>query len=360
MALVRFASSLLFPALALLPGCFWGDVEGGVTFTVTSRNVDQYVDLLYPTAKMEAWRVMFEDRPTLCPPDDEGCDADEQERSDELDFFLRYEATRVRGLLTQKGDLQVTSHLDVGEAITALSKDGYDDWAYMTRTDRLVGLEGDGCDSSVDPESRTGVGRCVFAEIEANEGEYKALGEDVRLVLVINLPDEDDVRSVQCQDGPRTFASTDWEYPRTLLVNYDATGPVEAGDDTRYGTDADEPLPQCEIEVFSQLSVASQVFAGDFFGEGVENADLTIEEARDETSTPLVGSVVLESLSLPGEDGEARAKGTYSLAFTSSRFSERDGSVAFEGSFDVEVRRDPEQVEDPDRSIDLDPEAEAL
>jgi len=348
---------LLLPIAGLaLPGCFWGEVDGGARFTVSGANVSQYVDLLYPTDRQAEWEAIFADRPTLCPPDDEGCDNEDRERSDVVDLFLRYDTTRVRGLLTQKGDLQITAHLDVGQAYKALIDDSFDDWDYLTRTDRMHGAAGDACDSSVDAEDRSGVGRCVFSEIEANDPGYRKLDEDIRLVMLVNLPGEDDVRSVECQDRARTFASDDWEYPRALLVNYDATGPIEDGDDSKYGGEDDPPLPLCDVEVFSRLNVATQVFGGDFFGEGDENTNLTIEEGLSATDEPLVGSVIIEELTLPSE-GQGRAKGKYHLAFTAQRFSEADGKVVIEGSFDTEVRLDPVAVDDPDREIDLDPEA---
>ena len=347
---------VLLASVALLPGCFWGDVEGGINFTVTEKNVDQYLGLLYPTAREEAWTGIFADRPNVCPDGDE-CEQDELERSDELELFLRYETSRTRGLMTQKGDLQVTSHLDVGQAFKALKTDGYDDWSYLTSSDRVEGRAGDGCTSDVAAADRTGVGRCVFEEVQANESVYGRLKEDIRLVILINLPGEDDVRSVACQDEPREFASTDWEYPRSMLINYNATGPVALdSDETIYGTDDDAPLQQCEVEVYSRLSVATQVFAGDYFGQLDDANERSIEDARRETDDPLVGTVVLDELTLPGEDGQAHAKGRYSIAFTSQRFSERDGTVTIEGSFDVDVRVDPEEIDDPDRDIDLDPD----
>ncbi|MCO4770387.1 MAG: hypothetical protein KDA24_10185 [Deltaproteobacteria bacterium] len=359
-AVFKIVRLLALPLAAgvLLPGCFWGEIDGGARFTVSAGNVDQYVDLLYPIEKQSLWQDVFADRALVCEPDDDDCDPDDRVRSDLVDLFLRYDTTRVRGLMTQKGDLQLTAHLDVGEAYKALVDDSFGDWDYMTRSDRVYGVSGDGCDPGVDTEDRTGVGLCVFDEINSNATEYQRLSEDIRLVILLNLPGEDDVRSVECQDAPRTFESSDWDLPRTLLVNYDAVGPVEDGDETRYGNPDDEedpPLAQCEYEVFSRLNVATQVFGGDYYGEGEDNADLTIEEARDETNEPLVGTVILEELSLPGEDGPARAKGRYHLAFTAQRFSQADGQVVFEGSFDTEIRNDPVSVENPDRDIDLDP-----
>lgn len=360
----RLRTPLLLALSAVaLPGCFWGDVEAGATFTVTSRNVEQYEGLLYPTSQADAWAEIFKDRPSLCPPDlDDDCDVDERERSDEAEIFLRYETSKVRGLLTQKGDLQITAHLDVGKAFAQLEERGFEDeWDYLQRDDRIWGVEGDGCTAETDPLDRTGVGQCVYDQIGADLAPYKRLSEDIRLVMLINLPGEDDVRSVECQEAPRTFASSDWSYPRPLLVNYDATGPVGEDDEQRYGGEDDEPLPQCDIEVYSRLTVATQVFAGDYFGEGDENADLVIEDGREvpgDIDDQLPGTVVLEELVLPGEDGQAHAKGRYKLAFTAQRFSEADGSVIIEGEFDTVIRNDPEQVDDPDRDIDLEPENE--
>ncbi len=352
----RFAA--LSIATVSLSGCFWGEVDGGARFTLSEGNVDQYLGLLYPTERQDVWAELMRNRSDVCRPDDEGCDSDERERSDLVDLFLRYDTTRVRGLLTQKGDLQITAHLDVGDAYKQLIDDSFDDWDYLTRTDRVWGVSGDGCDSENSATDRTGVGRCIFEEIEANPGLYRGLGEDIRLVILINLPGEDDVRSVECQDAPREFEGGDWEYPRTMLVNYSAAGPVEIDEgETRYVDPDDEeepPLAQCEFEVYSQLNVATQVFGGDYYGQGEDNADLTIEEARDETDEPLVGSVVLEELVLPGE-GTTVAKGRYHLAFTSQRFSEVDGRVVIEGSFDTAVGTDPVQVDDPEREIDLGP-----
>jgi len=351
--------SLFLLAAALLPGCFWGDIEAGVQFTVTEKNWDQYLGLLYPTSREAAWEEIFSDRPNLCPDGEDTCDQDDVERSDEVDVFMRYETSRTRGLMTQKGDLQITSHLDVGEAYKALINDGYDDWNYLTNGDRLHGNAGDGCSSEHDGADRTGVGRCLFEEVQGNESSYKPLKEDIRLVILLNLPGEDDVRSVACQDAPREFTSGDWEYPRAMLVNYDATGPVALdSDETIYGTDDDAPLPQCEVEVYSRLSVATQVFAADYFGEADDLDERSIEDARRMLDEPLVGTVVIDELTLPGEDGQAHAKGRYNLAFTAQRFSERDGSVTIEGSFDVDIRLDPEEVDDPDRDIDLDPDGE--
>lgn len=346
-------------AAASLTGCFWGDVDGGARFTLSEGNVDQYLGLLYPTERQEVWSELMRNRAIVCPPDDDECDDDERERSDLVDLFLRYDTTRVRGLLTQKGDLQITAHLDVGEAYKQLFDDSFDDWDYLTRNDRVWGVAGDGCDMENSADDRTGVGRCIFEEIEANQSVYRGLGEDIRLVILINLPGEDDVRSVDCQESPREFSGSDWEYPRTMLVNYNAAGPVEIADDeTRYVDPDDEeepPLAQCEFEIYSRLNVATQVFGGDYYGQGDDNANLTIEEARDETDEPLVGTVVLEELVLPGE-GTTVARGKYHLAFTSQRFSEVDGSVVIEGSFDTSIRTDPVQVDDPEREIDLGPE----
>jgi len=167
----RSSLSLFFVlpvAALLLPGCFWGEVDGGARFSVSEANVAEYVDLLYPIDRQAEWEAIFADRPTLCEPGEDDCEREDRVRSDLIEMFLRYDTTKVRALLTQRGDLQITAHLKVGDAYKALADDSFDDWEYLTRSDRVGGVAGDGCDNSTDPEDRTGTGRCIFEEIQAN------------------------------------------------------------------------------------------------------------------------------------------------------------------------------------------------
>jgi hypothetical protein len=258
--------------------------------------------------------------------------------------------------LTSKGDLQLTAHFQVGDAFAAAAEDSFGYWAELSRADRVWGVEGDGCGPEIDPLDRTGVGRCLRAEVEANLDAYEALDDDLRFVMLINLPGEDDVRSTACQDAPRTFESSDWEYPRTLFVDYNATQPGETADGSwAYGFDT-APLPQCERHVYTRLSVGVQVFSGDYYGFGDTDHDLTLDLTNEglPDEDMLLGSVELTALSLPREGGDARATGRFRSAFTSSRFSTEDGVGEIRGSFDVEVRDDAQQVDDPERDIDLD------
>jgi len=355
MRLPHFEFLPLVGLLAVVPltGCFWGEADSQVFFKVGADNVEYYEDLLYPTDRKEEWAEMFEGRESVCEDGGDDCGVEDLERSDLLDFYVPFETPRVRGLLTQKRDLQVTAHLDVGEAFKALTDDGYDDWAYLEDTEKVYGREGQGCSVEFDGAERTGIGRCVRSEVEANEAAYRKLSEDLRLVILINLPGEDDIRSTRCQDRSPTFESGDWDYPRTLRINYAATEPVEVEDGLEvYGGEDDPPLALCDIEVYARLQLGSEVFSANFYGQDDEDQDFTLERINGDDET-LLGTVELEELLLPGEDGDARVKGRFNVRFTSDRFSVQDGSVEVAGDFDAEVRLDAEEIEEPDRSLDL-------
>jgi hypothetical protein len=347
---------LLF-GLSLLTGCFWGDADGNMFLRVSSSNYTQYEGLLYPQERADAWRVMFENRARLCADGTSNCADDDREPSGRIEFFLPYDTSRGRGLITQKGDLQITTHLRVGAAYKALADDGYGDWSYFTDGGRIEGTEGDGCGVAPEGEPeyvRTGIGRCLREEVEANIGSYRGLNEDLRIVLLVNLLGEDDVRSVECQDA---LDRDPWDMPRTLEVNYNAEGPVVwQGDEDRlvYVQDDDEvPLPQCDVEVFTQMQLGFERYSGDFYGQdATDPGDFIVDEPNGDDETRL-GTVELESLTLPDDGGSARAVGRFNLRYTSERFAARDGKVLFEGSFDVAVRKDVQAVDEPERETDL-------
>ncbi|HCP46285.1 MAG TPA: hypothetical protein DIU15_09600, partial [Deltaproteobacteria bacterium] len=301
----------LLVALAVMPltGCFWGEADSQVFFKVGGENFEYYEDLLYPTDRKDEWTEMFEARDTLCDDGSDDCGVEDLERSDLLDLYVPFETTRVRGLLTQKRDLQVTAHLDVGQAFKALADDDYDDWAYLRDVERAYGREGQGCSADLEAAERTGVGRCLLSEVESNPGPYARLGEDLRLVILINLPGEDDIRSTRCQDRSPSFESDDWEYPRTLRVNYAATEPVEIDDGLEvYGGEEDPPLALCDIEVYARLQLGSEVFSANYYGKDDEDQEFTLERINGEDDT-MLGTVELEELILPDEEGDSRVRG---------------------------------------------------
>jgi hypothetical protein len=354
--------SLTLLISALLSGCFWGEADGQLFFKVSTENFEQYEDLLYPPERAERWAEIFGERSTMCSGGEAECDLDSLQRSDLLDLYLPYKTDRARGMITQKGDLQITAHLDVGKAYGELAVESFEDWAYMDDENRLYGRDGDGCDAASEPIDRTGVGRCVRSELLDNTAGYGALDEDLRLVITVNLPGEDDVRSTRCQDRPTTFESGDWSLPRTLRVNYNANEPEEVEDDGEvfdvYGEET-PPLAQCDIEVYSRLQLGIEVFSADRYGAEDDDGPcrhqglpchLDLQNGSDST---LVGTIELEELVLPGEDGQAKARGRYNISFTSDRFSARDGKVEVSGDFDVELRRDREELDEPDRNLDL-------
>ena len=340
-----------FPALAAsllvlpLASCFWGSTDAHLFWKVSAQNVSEFRDLLYPKDLEPQWRAIFEERATVCVDGDEEdlCDGGSYERSDLVDLFMPYDSSRVRGLVTQKGDLQITAHLEIGEAWKALAADGFDDWGYLESEDELYAQGGTGCEADLDPEDRMGVGRCLLEMMRqtADDPErqeelksYQKLDQDLRLVILVNLPSADDIRSTDCQDAPSEFESSDWSYPRTLRVNYNAREPVENEDgDLVYGSDTPF-ISQCEIEVFARLSLGVERFNADWYGQEDPDGDFHLERVNEAEQT-LLGTVELESLALPGEDGEARAKGRYHLRFSAERFVNLDGKLDIEGDFDV-------------------------
>ncbi len=341
--------ALLIAAVVVLPGCFWGSSEANVFFTVSGGNYGEFEDLLYPGERAEAWESIFEARPSVEV-------GGSFERSDLMELFLPYETDRTRAVVTQKGDLQITSHLKVGAAYDVLAEDGFGDLGYLENEGEIYGRLGDGCGSEIAADERSGVGRCVVGELSDNAAAYGKLDEDLRVILLVNLPGEDDIRSTTCQDRPREFESADWAYPRTLRVNYNAYEPTEAAPDRYADGEEDEhkPLAQCDIEVFATVQLGFEEFSGEWYGQNAEDPDdFTLDRTCEECDEPILGTVELSDLVLPGEDGEAVAKGRYRIAFASDTFAALDGRIQVIGSFDSQIRRDPEELEEPSRQLDL-------
>lgn len=357
---MRAERFLMLPLAAILvPGCFWGETDATMFFKISAGNVEQFSELFYPVDRAEAWTSIFEARPNICPDGEQDCAT--RERSDLIDVYVPYDTTRGRGLITQKGDLQITTHLDMGEAYEALIDDGMSGWGYLENTDAIYGAAGDGCavpSGDGAGYTRTGVGRCVADEVRSNPDDYTSLDEDLRLVIVLNLLGLDDVRSTSCQDALDRPA---WDLPKTLRVNYSARLPEPQDPDDEdsplvYSDDL-APLPQCDIEVFSRLQLGILRFNADWYGQDPERDEdarnpFTLDRVNTDGET-IRGTVELEELVLPDEGDAPRAKGRYNLAFTSDRFADRDGTVIIEGTFDVEIRRDPEEIQAPERETDI-------
>ena len=357
----------LLVVVALLPalgGCFWGESDAHLFFRVSDANQDLFQNLQFPSDRADAWTAMFEARAPLCGEPGDGAEC---QRTGLVDLKLIQRTSRVRGLITQKGDLQITSHLSVGDAFAELAGDDWDTLGYLASEDYVYGVAGSGCASDAG-DDRSGVGRCLLSEFRDNAAAYEGLDEDLRLIMLINLPGEDDIRSTGCDDAPRSFESADWEYPATLRVNYNAHGPVEVGDGAlAYGDpEVDPPLPQCQVEVFAAVELGTEPFNADWYGQDGDPTDFTLDQVNDpcegdDCPDPILGTLILEELSLPDEGGKGRARGRYQIAFTSVSFAARDGKVVVLGEFDTEVRRDQAGLDEPQRQLDLDEgDAESL
>jgi hypothetical protein len=351
---------LLTFAMSALSGCYWGEADANMFFKVSGANADQFKDLLYPAEREEAWTELFSARPSVCADRSDDCGI-ETTRSDLVDLFLPYESSYGRGLLTQKGDLQITTHLDVGDSYQSLIDDSFGGWNYMEDPEQVYGWTGDTCAPPEEGVStnRSGVGRCLKKELQDNSSAYTGLAEDLRLVILINIISSDDVRSVDCQDA---LSRDPWVYPKTLRVNYNANQPMNRieGDDGSgevYGDDERQPLLQCDIEVFARLQLGIERFEADFYGEEptLEEGELnpfTLDRVNDADST-IRGTVELESLQLPDDGDDPRAVGRFDIAFTSDRFGGRDGKVIVGGDFNVQIRTDAEELQVPERETEI-------
>jgi hypothetical protein len=102
-----------------------------------------------------------------------------------------------------------------------------------------------------------------------------------------------------------------------------------------------------------------EVFSADRYGADDEDGSCTLQgepcdvERVNTDGNTLRGTVELEELLLPGEEGDPHAKGRYNIRYTSDRFSARDGKLEISGEFDVELRRDREEVDEPDRNVNV-------
>lgn len=366
--MIRRSTLLVVVSSLGLSGCFWGEVDSGMFLQLSSRNWDLYEGLLYPESRAEAWSEFYAERPTVCPDEDD-CATDERVDSGSLSFFMPYDSARVRALLTQKGDLQITAHLNVGDIYGQASSGDFDDLAYLSDDATVATRLGSDCAVEAGDE-RTGVGPCLLQELRDNLSEYEAIKHDVRVVFLVNLPGEDDVRATACQDAPRSFEAGDWAYPRTLRVNWNARqpGPAEEdGDenDPQFYRPTNQPLPQCQMEVYARLQMGVEIFSSEWYGqqEQEENPDdpdswtFDLGRVNDAEST-MLGTVEVESLSLPDGAEPGHTTGRFHVRFRSQRFFGQDGTVNLEGRFDTDVKHDAEAVDEPDRQIDLGPASE--
>ncbi len=376
-------STLLVLAALPFSGCSWGTVDAVVSARLSSRNYEYYEDLLYPAAERDVMDELFGARLPACEEEGEDCEEADKDSAGSFEMRLPYDTDEVRGLFTQKGDLQLTAHLQVGDGMAALAEEDWEPWSRLFDEAKSWGVAGDGCGEGAD--LRSGAGRCWADAVRAAPEGYQEIKRDLRLVILVNLPGADDTRDPDCAEIDADFSVGDWEYPRMMRINQDVgvqSYQVDGNDDliqddgedwrSFYDPAVVPPLAQCDLEAFALLQLGPEQFSADWFGE------TEYEERRKDIPSPspddlqdwefgldatnpeeeaLLGTVEIQSISLPGSD-DPRAKGRFHLRFESQRFPNRDGLIDVEGDFDVEVRADAEAVTDPERQLDIGPQAE--
>ena len=275
-------------------GCASGEIDAELRLYLEQGNLDFYEEVLFPGSRRDVYDEIFVEEDVYLP------------------LALPYQATRVDAILTQRGDLQITSHLTAG---TMFRKHHSASELEYLQEDDWNGDDGD-------------AGSLLFEELEEPDSTYDKLDEDIRLILLVNLPDD-------AGDG---WSSDDWSYPAELMANY--------GDTVLDAQDQELAIPEEDIQLMSRLIVGGELFEtvlGQRFDEATGGA---IDDDAP--------NMVLDSLTLPGEDGRlGQAKGSFDLMLEASSFSASSGVAMFSGSFDVDVRADRWALEDLDVQEDI-------
>jgi hypothetical protein len=283
---------------ATLGGCASGDIDADLNLYLEQGNLDFYEDVLFPSSRRDVYDGIFEEAPGYLP------------------LHLPYKATRIDAVITQRGDLQITSHLTTGKVFR----------------DHLVADDLDylGSDDWNGDEEEERFGDQLLAELSDLDEAYDRLDEDLRLILLVNLP-----AAAAEEDG---WSASEWDYPVELTANYQQI----VLDDQ----DQELPIAEDDIELMSRLIVGGELFEtllGQRFDE--ETGQLEDDEAPN---------LVLDSLTMPGEDGRlGLASGSFDLTLQTDSFSASSGISTIQGDFEVEIHTDRWALDDLDVQEDL-------
>ncbi len=277
-------------------GCTEGQVEADLDLYLAHGNLDYYEDVLFPSERRDTYDEIFAEVPLYLP------------------LHLRYVTTEVDALITQRGDLQITAHLESGRLYEAEDTDlSYledETWNGESEEDRW--------------------GQDLFEELSEPDSSYAGLSEDVRLILLINLPEP---------DGEDGWSSGEWDYPRELWANY--------GDTVLDENDQEFDIPEDEIQLMSRMIIGGELF------ETLNNT--RFDEAEGVTVEDPSPNVIVEQLSMPGEDDKyGRAVGSFDLMLEADTFSASAGIASIVGEFDVEIHDDKWALDDLDVQEDVD------
>ncbi len=295
--LVVTALSTAFTA-GSLTGCASGDVDAELRLYLDMGNLDFYEEVLFPSSRRETYDEIFVEVATYLP------------------LQVPYKTSQVDAIITQRGDLQITSHLTAG----SIYRKHHDPSA-------LEYLKGEDWN---DAEAEGQYGQRLFEELEDPDDDYLGLNEDIRLILLVNLPPP--------AGADDSWGSDAWDYPVDLMSNYQDT----VLDDQ----DQELAIPEEDIELMSRLIVGGELFETVLGQRFDELVGIPVDDDAP--------NMVLDSLSMPGEDGRlGHATGSIDLMLEADSFSASSGIAMITGTFDVEIRADRWALEDLDVQEDL-------
>lgn len=286
---------LLFTSLSL-GGCSSGEVDAELALYLSSGNLDYYEDVLYPAARRAEYDAIFNRVPLYLP------------------LHLPYESTRTDAIITQRGDLQITTHLDAGDIFKQdLVQES---WHYLNE-------EPWNGESSEDRW-----GEEYFDELVSSDPDYRALSEDLRLILLINLPDP---------PADDSWDAGEWEYPVELHANY--------LDTTFDDQDQENPIDEDDIQLMSRMIIGGELFETLNGARLDEDTGVTVDDP-----TP---HVILDELEMPAKGTRGHASGSFDLFLEANSFGSSAGIATIVGAFEVDVHDDPWALEDLDVQEDL-------
>ena len=297
----RLQIGFFFLGAALLAtggGCSSGEIDGDLTLLLEKGNLQYYEEVVFPSSRRSEMDEIFVGVPNYLP------------------LYLSYQTTRVDAIITQRGDLQLTSHLTAGKVYrTEFDASDYeylneDNWNGESEADRF--------------------GEALNQELTDRDSAYDQLNDDIRLIMLINIPEADDPDEV--------WPSADWEYPAELVANYQDVYLDEE--------DQEHDIPEDDIQLMSRMIIGGELF------ETALGERFNLEEGlREDSEDP---NLILEELTMPGEDGKlGTASGSFDLMLEADSFSASSGVAVITGTFDVEVHDDQWALEDLDVQEDL-------
>jgi len=298
---MKYARRVLLGLIVLMSaptvGCTSGEIDAELALYLSSDNLDYYEDVLFPGSRRAEYDAIFNRVPLYLP------------------LHLAYDTTRADAIITQRGDLQITAHLTAGQVFKA--EPDKESWRYLNEDPWNGESE----------EDRWGAE--YFGELTSGDQDYRKLDEDLRLILLVNLPAPPD-------EG--AWDAGEWEYPAELHANYLDTYVDEE--------DQEHPIEEDDIQLLSRMIIGGEQF------ETLHGTRL--EEESGTTLESEAPNVTLDELEMPaGAGSKGHARGSFDLMLEAVSFGASAGIATIEGTFDLDVRDDPWALDDLEVQEDL-------